>query len=265
MRQIVPVVPDANAPASGGPDRSADARGVAALERGLRITDELGKAGGDAQSLAALAKSTGFYKSTILRLCVSLQRYGYVRRLADGRFLLGPAPFQLGGIYQASFRLEDYVVPVLVRLESENQESSSFFVRDQDSRICLFRVDSAREIRHAVREGDKLPLGQGAGGLVLLAFTGESGEAFDRIREDLMVVTLGMRNPDIGAIACPVFRSGGALVGAVSLSGPCWRFTEAAVAEMRARLLEAARELTVALGGSSLPFDRRMGKNVSAA
>ncbi|MHA1569746.1 MAG: IclR family transcriptional regulator [Alphaproteobacteria bacterium] len=265
MRNEMPVVPGANAPEPSGPDKSADARGVAALERGLRIIGELGRAGGDAQSLAALAKSTGFYKSTILRLCVSLQRYGYIRRLADGRFLLGPAPFQLGGIYQASFRLEDYVNPVLVRLELENQESSSFFIRDQDSRICLFRVDSAREVRHAVREGDNLPLRHGAGGLVLLAFAGETGEAFDRIREDLTAVTLGMRNPDVGAIACPVFRFGGVLVGAVSLSGPCWRFTETAVAEMRTRLLEAARELTVALGGSSLPFDRRMGKNASAA
>ena len=73
---------------------SKERGGVAALERGLSILEAF-KRGKEILSLAELAGLTGLYKSTILRLCDSLLRFGYVQRMEDGRFRLGAAVFRL--------------------------------------------------------------------------------------------------------------------------------------------------------------------------
>ena len=54
----------------------------------------------DGMTLADLMKATGLYHSTILRLCESLEHFRYLKRLPDGRYMLGPMPFYLGMVYQ---------------------------------------------------------------------------------------------------------------------------------------------------------------------
>src|SRR3546814_10022101 len=75
---------------------------------------------------------------------------------------------RLCAAYHHSFLLETHVRPALKSLLCDTLESASFFIRDQDMRICLFREDSAHTIRDHVREGDRLILNQGAAGHVLL-------------------------------------------------------------------------------------------------
>ena len=75
-----------------------DGGGVAAVERALTIVSALERANGPV-SLADLSRLTGFYKSTILRLMASLEGNGYVTRLRDGGYDLGPAAFRLGIAY----------------------------------------------------------------------------------------------------------------------------------------------------------------------
>ncbi|MDP6927107.1 MAG: helix-turn-helix domain-containing protein, partial [Rhodospirillales bacterium] len=57
--------------------------GVIALERGLAILMAFNFAK-DALRLTDLAKITGLNKSTVLRLCTSLERQGFVKRREDG-------------------------------------------------------------------------------------------------------------------------------------------------------------------------------------
>jgi DNA-binding IclR family transcriptional regulator len=54
--------------------------------------------GEEALSLAALAEKTGFYKSTILRLTASLERFGYLARELGGLYRLGPSLWRLGSL-----------------------------------------------------------------------------------------------------------------------------------------------------------------------
>ena len=75
----------------------ADDSGVSAVERALSLLDAFNELD-YALTLADLARRTGLYKSTILRLAESLQRMGYLKRLADGSFQLGAAPLRLGAI-----------------------------------------------------------------------------------------------------------------------------------------------------------------------
>jgi DNA-binding IclR family transcriptional regulator len=86
--------------------------GVAAVERALSILDAFCETD-DRLTLAELAKRTGLYKSTLLRLEKSLEKHGYVLRSEDGTFRLGSKPLYLGSLYQRHFRTSDVVMPVL--------------------------------------------------------------------------------------------------------------------------------------------------------
>ncbi|MHA1553115.1 MAG: helix-turn-helix domain-containing protein, partial [Alphaproteobacteria bacterium] len=70
-------------------------RGVESVERALRLLECFSGAE-SALSLAELSRRSGHYKSTILRLAVSLDRFGYMHRGADGRYRLGPTLWRLG-------------------------------------------------------------------------------------------------------------------------------------------------------------------------
>ncbi|HEX7125844.1 MAG TPA: IclR family transcriptional regulator [Thermodesulfobacteriota bacterium] len=222
--------------------------GVEAVERALAVLEAF--APGDARlSLAQLAERTGLYKSTILRLSASLERFGYLRRDGEGYFRLGPTLWRLGALYQRSFDLADVVRPMLARLVAELGQTAAFYVRDGDRRICLFRNNSPSPTRHHVEEGASLPVDQGASGRILLAFGGAPGARYDEIRRKGVYTSYGERDPDAAAVAAPVFDAAGGLVGAISVSGLRTHFDEPFVRRATARVTAAARDLTAALGG----------------
>lgn len=224
----------------------SDEGGVAAVERALSILDALTD---EKVSLAEISKRTGLYKSTVLRLATSLERFGYILRGEDGSYRLGSKVLYLGSLYQRHFRTSDIVPPVLRLVVEELQEGASFYIVDGDQRIVLHRVDAARTVRDAVHEGDRLPLNQGAAGHVLRAFSGARGERYERIREAMYVASFGERDAEIAAFACPVFRHGNQLVGAVSVSGPRYRIEALGEAKIVPVLFTHAQALTRTFGG----------------
>lgn len=199
--------------------------GVEAVDRAMTI---LACFGPDTHrlSLAELARQTGFYKSTILRLAASLERFGYLARSESGIFRLGPAAGRLGSCYRQSFNLADIVYPELKALCEATGETASFYIRESDHRICLYRVEPERAIRHAITEGAKMPLERGASGRVLLAFSGDGSKSSARIRHQGHAVSLGERDREVAAIAVPLVAGSGRLVGALAVSGLITRFDD---------------------------------------
>ncbi|MEF7613387.1 IclR family transcriptional regulator [Aquincola sp. MAHUQ-54] len=224
--------------------------GVAAVNRALTILQAF-EDSIDGMTLTDLMKATGLYHSTILRLCESLEHYRYLKRLPDGRYMLGATPFYLGMIYQAQFRLQDYVLPVLRELTRSTHETSALYVREGDQRVCLHRVELPRRVRMNVPEGDRVELQRGAAGKVLLAFSDEPGKVYDEIRAARHAVSLAERDSESAAIACPVFAGQGRLAGAISLGIPLYRFDKAKYAECLPLVAAASRQLTSDLGGDA--------------
>jgi DNA-binding IclR family transcriptional regulator len=225
-------------------------QGVAAVERALLILSALASAT-EPSSLAQLARATGLYKSTMLRIIASLDAAGYVMRLRDGRYGIGASAYRLGLAYERQNALRDQVLPVLHDLVENGTESASFHVmHGSDTRMCLFRVNSRHSTLDRVDAGNILPLDRGAAGRVLLAYSGKSGSRHDALRRAGYALSKGERDPECAALAAPVFGATGDIVGAVSLSGPGERFTPSAVARMRKLLMRSASELTRSLGGS---------------
>lgn len=220
-----------------------DKDGVAAVGRALALVAAFDERS-PRLTLAELAKRTGFYKSTILRLSVSLERAGFLVRDPDGAFRVGAAALKAGQLYQAAFKLGDVALPLLRKLAAETGETASLYVREGDMRVCLHRVESVQMVRAIVREGDRRPLDRGAAGKALLAGPGDP-----MLRKEGYVVSIGEVSPESAAIASPVHGSDAATIAAISVSGPATRFAPQAVAAMGAKVKAAGAELTRRLGG----------------
>jgi DNA-binding IclR family transcriptional regulator len=223
--------------------------GVESVERALAILGAVG--GGDTWlPLREVAARTGLNKATILRIAVSLERGGFLRRRGDGAFALGPTLWRLGNHYRRSLHLDDAVPPVLEQLVADTGESCAFYVADGRARVCLFRRNSPKAARHHVEEGERLPLDRGSGGRVLQAFGGARGAAFERIRAEGLCSSSGERDPDIAGVAAPVFGEGNALVGSLVVSGLASRFGAVEVGRIKQHLRAAAAELSRRLGAA---------------
>lgn len=220
-------------------------KGVSAAERALAVLTAF-RRGDSALSLAELAERTGLVKSTILRLALSLQQYRLIARLPDGSYRLDAETLRLGTAYQQAFRLSDHVMPVLEQLAAKTGETTSFYVRNGEERLCLFRVESTNRIRMTVQPGDTRPLDKSAIARTLLRY--EAGPPGSD--DELPLFTTGVTDPHAAALAMPVFGIADSLVGALAISGPISRLTEARAEQVKGPLVEAAHKLTLACGGT---------------
>lgn len=217
---------------------------VEAVERALAMLDAFAP-DKRALTLTELAQATQLYKSTVLRLAGSLQRFGYLVRREDGRFALGPAAGRLGMTYRAGLDLSDVIRPELQRLVDATGETASFYVRDSNERVCLYRQNSPQAARHHLDEGARLPMNAGASARVLAAYTSKGAAA---IRKAGYAVSVGERDPHLAAVAVPVFDAARKFVGALSISGLIGRLNEKSRRRALKALHEAAGRLNTSIG-----------------
>lgn len=244
------VNPDPPARRRGRPARSAPPAAeqrVEAVERAFALLEAFAD-GTRLLTLAELAARAGLYPSTALRLAGSLIRFGYLARGAEGGYRLGPTPFRLGGLYRAGHVLADQVRPALVRLVALTGETGGFYVRDGDRRICLFREPSPRPIRLHIEEGAAMPLDRGASAHVLMAFSGGTLPVHDGVRAARVAISIGQRDPEIAAVAAPVFGPAGRLVGALGVSGPVLRLGAGEAARIAPMVIAEAQAVSRLLG-----------------
>ena len=218
---------------------------VAAAERALLILKCFDGAG-ERLSLAALAQRTELYKSTILRLSASLSFMGFIRRTADGQYMLGPELSRLGllALSQPRSKLEDAVRPVLHRLVGATKETASFYVVAGARRICMFRENSLQPARHHLEEGTLRPLGRGAASQVLRAYRKEPRDKKTRgLRQGGWAISQGKSHPDVSAVAVPVLNDKDQFIGALNVSGLRARLTPAKLERARRALLRESAAL----------------------
>jgi DNA-binding IclR family transcriptional regulator len=235
----------------------AETMGVAAVERALSILDAFTDADPEL-TLAEVAKRTKMYKSTVLRLARSLENFGYLTRADDGLYRLGPQLLRLGSLYQRHLHTSAIVPGALRSIVDALKEGASFYVRDGDRRLVLHRVEALRSVRDSVHEGDRLPLNVGAAGHVLRAFSGGTGAGTEKVRGQMYAASFGERDPEVAAVACPVFGLHQRLVGAVTVSGPRYRVEALGLEPILRVLLDHACELTHGFGGDATDLARAL-------
>lgn len=226
--------------------------GVAAVDRAFDILHAFhhDKA---VLTLAEISRITGLYKSTILRLMGSLEKYGFVWQRADGLYQLGPGLLGLASIFQDSFNLRDFVEPVLEELVTATNEGATFFIRDGDEQVCLFRIDGRHAIRdYNIRLGDRQPFNKGAASTLFRRF--EQDPAAVLTPETITAESFGSVEPEMAAIAAPVFGANRVLQGVLMLSGPIVRFNPDYVGQIRPLVIDASVRLSLSLGDTPAHF-----------
>jgi DNA-binding IclR family transcriptional regulator len=196
-----------------------------AVERALKILEVFTDQDPDL-SLKDLAERTGMYKSTLSRLAGTLESHGFLMISGRGRYRLGPALWRLGSIYRRSYRMDDVVRPHLSALVEATGETASFYVPEGSNRLCLFRENSSRSLRHHLEEGALLPCDRGAASHVIRAWGDGIDDRSIQVLDDRFAESEGERDPDISAIAVPVLDRRGHFFGTLALSGPLSRFTK---------------------------------------
>ncbi len=225
--------------------------GIVAVERSLSILDAfLGATA--TRGLSELARATRLPKPTVLRNLVSLERCGYVVRLADGRYQLGARLLELGEAYRAQFRLEDHVLPVLRELSAATGETTTFQVREQENRLTLFRVESPQSVRIVHALPNRKPLDRTSISQALLRGDGAADMAR---RRQAVFFSAGLQDPQTASLATAVWGPAGILRGSINVSGPIARVSAADHPALAARLASAALSLSAALGA---PFPEGM-------
>jgi len=210
--------------------------GVAVVSRAIQILTAF-RSDDDGLPLNELARRTGLYKSTILRLAGSLESHGFLDRDPDGRFRLARELIRLGEMAKRMRRSSAIIVRALKHITHETGESSTFYTKQGDYRLALFRVDSPKSVRDHIYAGDLLPLDRGAAGHVIMRYEGAESQTIE------ITISRGERDAEVAAVAGPVF-AGKKFEGALSVSGPRSRLTEARLRQISVALIRVCEDLT---------------------
>ncbi|CAA9450086.1 MAG: Transcriptional regulator, IclR family, partial [uncultured Rubrobacteraceae bacterium] len=168
-----------------GDTRVGGKSGVGVLDKAVGILSLLAE-GGPA-TLAGVVRGTGLARPTAYRLLTALEAHGLVAR-EDGRYSLGSRLLGWGGGAVGS-GLVEVARPVLAALRDRTEESTQLYVREGERRVCVASVErTGGGLRDAVPEGAVLPLEQGSGGRVLLAWSegaegGPNAEGLAEVRD----------------------------------------------------------------------------------
>jgi len=204
--------------------------------------------GDEALSLAEIARRTGIIKSTVLRISASLLEMNYLLKDPQGNYRLGPEIARLNLIYSEAMRVEHYVIPVLQSLVERTGETASIYIRHGSYRLCQYRVNSPHQLGVHKQPGEVRPMDDASSAVVLRTY-GDNGEHRTAIK--LPLYSSAATDPLASSLSMPVYQSGGVLLGALSLAGPCNRLTAERAEEYSDAMRTAALSLSRQLGGEA--------------
>ncbi|MEY4362057.1 MAG: hypothetical protein RL391_1363 [Actinomycetota bacterium] len=206
--------------------------GIGVLDKVALILDALEES--SSASLGDLVDSTGIPRATLHRLAVAMEQHGMVRRDSDGRFRLGGRFVALGRAAGAAYPFVESARSILDRLRTSTGESVQLYVREGSARRCVVSFESTHGLRWIVPEGALLPLSAGSAGHVL------AGEPVGR---DGWLQSVGEREVGVASVSAPILDADGAVVAAISVSGPIERLTAKPGQRYGADLVKAARRI----------------------
>ncbi|WP_336785800.1 IclR family transcriptional regulator [Paenibacillus sp. MMO-177] len=241
--------------------------GTQTLNRALDILFALSEAN-DTLTVSEIAEKVSIPESTTYRFLQTLEQNGIVERRGKSQVGLGLRILDLARSLSQQMHREllPLALPIMEELTAQTQETSVLFVRTGLNCVCIQNVRSQGLLQFAVENGRVLPLASGASGKSILAYENERtiGRVFDTlgskaeqsklaadleiIRTNGFCITHGEVDPDIFAIAAPIFDAHGLIVASLSIAGPNFRSNAEYDKEMSGYLLDASDRLSRRLG-----------------
>lgn len=219
---------------------------------------------------ADVAQTLDMSPSTAHRFLVTLEEIGALVQVRRGTYSLGHRIAELGRIAERTAPLAARIQPLIAQLSTRLNESVMAGQLTRDGVLCVATAIAARPISVNIQVGRLLALHASAQGKIWLAHmdgaerdaqigelvrTGQLGEDdaatlrrdIEKARQDGFACNRGESEPDIGAVAVPVFAPGGALRLTLSAFGMASRFSPEYEAQIAARLSEAAQAISATI------------------
>lgn len=254
------------------PDEARSANGVQAVERVVRALEILAKEGSAA--VGDMADRMGVHKSTASRILGALETHGFVQQSSRrGKYQLGVGLLRIASSIPRRLSLVNAARPVLEDLAENFGETVNLAVRRDVYAVNVDQAMGSATVASFDWIGSLTPLHATSSGKVFLAYLhpGERNELLQRVeltsftphthgREQLekelsgiaehgFASTRGELEEGLNAIAAPVFGHMGDVIGAVSLSGPAFRFDPEANPGIAKAIVAAGEEITELMGG----------------
>jgi IclR family KDG regulon transcriptional repressor len=227
--------------------------------------------------LSEISRLTGFPKTTVHRILLTLIRRGFLRKESQtGRYQLTLKFFEIGSTAVSQLGIKDVAHPHLEALRNLSGETAHLAVMDDDGVFYIDKIESSQSVRMYSYIGRRAPVHSTAVGKALLAY--QSKEKIEKFlcqrlkaytqntildREELMEELSKARKQEyaldkgeleIGlfCIASPVRNHLGEVIAAVSISGPGVRLSKSRIRELIPLVVKTAGGISAALGYSEL-------------
>ena len=250
--------------------------GVQAVGRALEILKILSQSD-EGLRVSDVARSSGFAVSTTHRLLTTLEQHGFAQFDSTTQLWhVGREAFAVGAAFS---RRRNFVVPALPylkRLRDVTRETSNLGILDGDELVTMSQVES-REIMRAISPpGGRVPAFCSGMGKAILSTWDESDVRHfsdrvgfhpmtrksltnidDALRELDRIRELGYALDDeehisgLRCIAAVVGDAHGDAACAISVSGLAMRLDDDRVKTVSTAVIQASKELTLALGGQT--------------
>lgn len=232
--------------------------------RAIHIINVLSESRGP-QSISDISEQLGYSQTVVHRLLQTLKSEGLVIQDSKSKlYSLGSAFLSYANKLLADMPLAPVIDPWLTELRDATKETVGFYVPAGQYRVCTIEHESQEEIRRSVGVGKRLPVYKGASGRAILAF--EPKDIQEKIiqtlpeeeREDLVykleqtardgfATNEGEISANVSALSAPVLDHKERVIGAMSISGPSFRWNRETMQEYIPQLLKATAEITETL------------------
>ncbi|WP_232321201.1 IclR family transcriptional regulator [Sporosarcina ureae] len=217
------------------------------------------------QGVSDISKGLGLSTTIVHRLLTTLKLEGMVFQDPRSKlYTLGTIFLDYANKILTEMPIAPVVEPWLMSLRNDTGETVGFYMPTGQMRICVLEYESQQEIRRSVGIGKRLPLHLGASGRAILAF--QSPEQQERVlgtlsveeRHEMEHNLQEVQNQgyatneeeissNVAALSVPVFDKQQSVIGALSVSGPLFRWNRKTMEQHVASVIAASKEITDAL------------------
>jgi DNA-binding IclR family transcriptional regulator len=252
-----------------------DGNAVRSVDRAAALLLALGECDGEA-GVTELARRLGLHKSTASRLLATLEKRGLVEQDDEtGRYRLGLIVLRLAETAERTLDLRAIAMPELDRLARATRETTGLGVAHGDRLLTVAQADGPNLVAMGDWTGRSVPMHSIASGKVLLSAMPEREilrlvkagldrytdrtitelepllEELARVRRRGYATAFGEYEPNLNAVAAPVYDARGQVAAAVDVWGPAFRITPNRMPELIQQVRASAAAVSVRLGGTA--------------
>lgn len=214
--------------------------------------------------LSELARLSGMNKSKVYRLLCTLENRHFVQKNENPvTYHLGHQLLSLGNCARQQIYYIQVAEIEAEQLRQRFDENIQMRIRDNDEILQVLHKPSGQSLQVRSDAGNRRPLGSGASGRVLLAYSPKDVQAhfikknpsieksIATIRMQGFAITRGELTAGIGAIAAPIFSQQGECIASLSISLLLSRFSDEKEQDMTEQLFQSALRISRQLGYDS--------------